>query len=78
LVVVLTAPGVLPVGVCAAAVLHADLFALPALVQSYCRVLVVVVVLIVVLAVGAPAFAAGGFAAPLHAALLALPGFEQS
>jgi hypothetical protein len=33
-VVLLTAPAVLPVGVCAAAVLQAALFALPALVQS--------------------------------------------
>lgn len=79
-VVVLTAPGVVPVGVCAAAVLHAALFALPFFVQSYCRLVVVAfVVTVVVRVTGAVAEAlAAGLAADLHAALLALPAFEQS
>lgn len=77
LVVVLTAPGALPEGVCTPAVRQAVLFALPAFVQSYCRVVVVVFVAVVVVRDGLAAAGAGA-AAPLHAALLALPGFEQS
>ena len=75
-VVVLTAPGDLPVGVCAPAVLQAGLLALPALVQSYWRVVVLVVVAVVVVRVGVAGLVAAALA--LHAALLALPGFEQS
>lgn len=76
-VVVFTAPGERPEGVCAPAVLHAALLALPALVQSYWRAVVVAVVLVVVVRLGV-AGAEAGAAAPLQAALLALPGFEQS
>ena len=79
-VVVFVAPTVVPVGVCAAAALQADLFALPLLVQSYWRVVVVALVVTVLVRVtGAAAtdFAAG-FAAALQAALLALSGLEQS
>ena len=77
-VVVFTAPGVVPEGVWAAAFLHAALFLLPAFVQSYWRVVVLVVTAVVVVRDGV-AFAAGAAAAPaLQAALVALPGFEQS
>jgi hypothetical protein len=78
-VVVLTAPPVFA-PVSAAAVLHAVLLALPAFVQSYWRVVVVVLVaVVVVFATGAGfALVTGAFAAPLQAALFALPAFEQS
>jgi hypothetical protein len=76
-VVFLTAPADLPVGVCAPAVLQAALLALPALVQSYCRVVVFVVVAVVVVRAGVAGFAAV-LGLVLQAALLALPGFEQS
>jgi hypothetical protein len=79
-VVVLTAPPVFAPA-WAAAVLQAALFAFPAFVQSYWRVVVVVLVAVVVIfataAVGL-ALTTGVLAAPLQAALVALPGFEQS
>lgn len=82
-VVVFTAPADLPDEVCAAADLQAALLALPAFVQSYCRVVVLVVVAVVVVLAGTAAFEeVAGFAAagtaPLQAALFALPAFEQS
>jgi len=77
LVVVFTAPADVPDGVCAAAVLQAALFALPFFVQSYWRVVVLVVTAVVVVRAGV-ALAAGAAALPLHAALFALPGLEQS
>jgi hypothetical protein len=61
--------------------LHCALLAFPALVQSYVRVVVVLVAAATfgaALAAGGFAVAAGLAAAPLQAALLALPGFEQS
>ena len=78
LVVVLTAPGDAPEGVWAAADLQAALFLLPAFVQSYWRVVVLVVSAVVVVRAGV-AFAVDAAVAPdLHAALFAFPGFEQS
>ncbi len=80
-VLVFTAPVVFRPEVCAAAVLQADLFALPAFVQSYWRPIVAVLVeLVFVRVTGAAltAFAAGAFVALLQAALLTLPAFEQS
>ena len=77
-VVVLTAPGDLPEGVCAPAVLQAALFALPGFVQSYCRVVVFVVVALVVVRLAVAAGLAAAGAAILQAALFAFPGFEQS
>ena len=79
-VVVLTAPPVFAPA-WAAAVLHAALLAFPAFVQSYWRVVVVVLVaVVVVFTTGALGFtlAIGAFADALQAALVALPGFEQS
>ena len=80
--VVFTAPADLPEGVCAAADLQAALLALPAFVQSYCRVVVLVVVAVVVVLAGTAFEEVAGFAAagtaPLQAALFALPAFEQS
>ena len=57
--------------------LHCALLALPALVQSYCRVVVVAVVFVVVVCAGV-AGAVAAAPAPLQAALLAFPAFEQS
>jgi hypothetical protein len=72
-VVVFTAPGDLPDGVCAPAVLQAALFAFPALVQSYWRVVVLVVVAVVVVRDGIAAEVASA-----QAAFFALPAFVQS
>ena len=76
-VVVLTAPGVVPVEVCDAADLQAALLALPFFVQSYCRVVVVALVVTVLVRVTGADFVAG-FAVVLQAALFAFPAFEQS
>jgi len=70
-----TAPVVLPVGNCLAAIRHWALLALPGFVQSYWRVVVVLVIFVVVVLVGLAAAAAAPF---LQAVLLAFPGFEQS
>lgn len=77
--VVLTAPAVLPLEVCAAAVRQTVLFLLPALVQSYWRVAVLVVTAEVRVFVRVALFAAGAtLDDPLQADLFAFPGFEQS
>jgi len=77
-VVVFSAPGDVPEGVCAAAVLQAALFLLPAFVQSYCRVVVLVVTAVVVVRAGVALAVDAVAAADLQAALFAFPAFEQS